>query len=136
MAGRNKWVWWTERDSIAIAKYNTSSEKFTSPGTSEVDKKITIFYYKKADLFKLPGDLNEASPYNSLFSWTATSNFPGQFHDYIVAKATALGYERKPEQLQLAIYFHEKFEKGVREGKAYAYRARAGSVKYIKPVDF
>lgn len=123
-----KWVWWTERDSIGIAKYNPNSEKFSSPGSSQDTKKITLFYYKKATAF--------TEPSVNTFSWTATSDFPGQFHDYIVAKATALGYERKPEQLQLAMYFHEKFEKGVREGKAYAYRARAGSVKYIKPVDF
>ena len=24
-----KWVWWTERDSIAIAKYDPNSEKFS-----------------------------------------------------------------------------------------------------------
>ena len=125
-----KWVWWTERDSIGIAKYDPNSEKFSSPGSSQNNKKITLFYYKKATAFTEPSSTSPA------FSWTATSDFPGQFHDYIVAKATALGYERKPEQLQLAMYFHEKFEKGVREGKAYAYRARAGSVKYIKPVDF
>jgi hypothetical protein len=34
------------------------------------------------------------------------------------------------------MYFHEKFEKGIKEGRAYAYRARAGTVKYIKSVDF
>ena len=53
-----------------------------------------------------------------------------------MSKAIALGYERKPDQLQLAMYFHEKFEKGIKEGRAYAYRARAGTVKYIKSVDF
>ena len=57
-------------------------------------------------------------------------------HRVIVAKAIALGYEKKPEQLPLAQYFHEKFEKGVREGRNYAYRARAGTVKYVKPVSF
>ena len=30
----------------------------------------------------------------------------------------------------------KKFEKGIKEGRAYAYRARAGTVKYIKSIDF
>ena len=91
-------------------------------------KKITLFYYKKATKF--------TEPNSNSFSWTAESEFPGQFHDYLVAKAIALGYEKKPNQLDVATYFHSKFEKGVREGRNYAYRARAGTVKYIKPVDF
>jgi len=124
----NQWVWWTERDAVGIAKFNPNSERFNSPGSDQNGKKITLFYYKKATSF--------TEPSSSQFSWTATSDFPGQFHDYIVAKAIALGYERKPEQLQLAMYFHEKFEKGVKEGRNYAYRARAGTVKYIKPVSF
>mgnify|MGYP003110395641 FL=1 len=125
----HKWVWWTERDAIGIAKFDPVAEKFYSPSADQHGKKITLFYYKKATKFTEPSDTTN-------FSWSATSDFPGQFHDYIVAKAIALGYEKKPEQLQLALYFHEKFEKGVREGRNYAYRARAGTVKYIKPVDF
>jgi len=128
MAYTSKWVWWTERDAIGIAKYNTTTEKFSSPSVDQNGKKITLFYYKKATAF--------TEPSSNSFSWTATSDIPSQFHDYLVSKATALGYEKKPEQLQLAMYFHEKFEKGIKEGRAYAYRARAGTVKYIKPVDF
>ena len=124
----NQWVWWTERDAVGIAKFNPNSERFNSPGADQDGKKITLFYYKKATAF--------TEPSSNSFSWTATSDFPGQFHDYIVAKAIALGCEKKPEQLQLAMYFHEKFEKGVKEGRKFAYRARAGTVKYIKPVSF
>ena len=124
----NQWVWWTERDAVGIAKFNPTSERFTSPAAAQDGKKITLFYYKKATAF--------TEPSSNSFSWTATSDFPGQFHDYIVAKAIALGYEKKPDQLQLAMYFHEKFEKGVKEGRAYAYRASAGTVKYINPVSF
>ena len=124
----NQWVWWTERDAVGIAKFNPNSERFTSPSSEQAGKKVTLFYYKKASQF--------TEPSSNSFSWTAVSDFPSQFHDYLVSKAVALGYERKPEQLQLAMYFHEKFEKGVKEGRAYAYRARTGTVKYIKPVDF
>lgn len=123
-----QWVWWTERDAIGVAKYNSGNERFTSASADENGKKITLFYYKKASDF--------VEPSSATFSWTAISELSSQFHDYIVSKAIALGYERKPEQLQLAMYFHEKFEKGIKEGRAYAYRARAGTVKYIKSVDF
>jgi|TARA_R110002051_G_scaffold1431_2_gene8028 hypothetical protein len=124
----NQWVWWTERDAVGIAKFNPNSERFTSPSAEQAGKKITLFYYKKASQF--------TEPSSASYSWTAVSDFPSQFHDYIVAKAIALGYEKKPEQLQLAMYFHEKFEKGVKEGRNYAYRGRTGTVKYIKPVSF
>ena len=124
----HKWTWWTERDAIGIAQYDPTAEQFYSPTAENHGKKISLFYYKKATKFTEPNDNN--------FSWTAESEFPGQFHDYLVAKAIALGYEKKPNQLDVATYFHSKFEKGVREGRNYAYRARAGTVKYIKPVDF
>ena len=124
----NQWVWWTERDAVGIAKFNPNTERFSSPGSAQDGKKVTLFYYKKASQFTEPSAAG--------FSWTAVSDFPSQFHDYVVAKAIALGYEKKPETIQLAMYFHEKFEKGVREGRNFAYRARAGTVKYIKPVDF
>ena len=99
----NQWVWWTERDAVGIAKFNPNSEKFTSPAADQNGKKITLFYYKKATAF--------TEPNSNSFSWTATSDFPGQFHDYLVAKAIALGYEKKPEQIPLAQYFHESLKK-------------------------
>ena len=40
----NKWVWWTERDAIGIAKYDPVAEKFYSPDADQHGKKITLFY--------------------------------------------------------------------------------------------
>ena len=31
----NKWVWWTERDAIGIAKYDPVAEKFYSPDADQ-----------------------------------------------------------------------------------------------------
>ena len=36
----SQWVWWLERDSVLIAYYDQSTDKFTSP--SEDDKVLLI----------------------------------------------------------------------------------------------
>ena len=58
----NQWVWWTERDAVGIAKFNPTSERFTSPAAAQNGKKITLFYYKKATSF--------TEPNSGSFSWT------------------------------------------------------------------
>ncbi len=155
-----QWVYWTERGAIWIAEYDPSTKEFTSPGVGEAGKDIHIFYYKKSEPFKLAGEAleNRTLDANQQYlkvsaageenAWTmgtaGSENFlsqqseiPEQFHDHLVDKAIQLGYEKQGGTgLQSAQYFGSKFEKGVRDGRAYAYRARTGPVKYIKPVDF
>lgn len=63
-------------------------------------------------------------------------NFPAQFHDALVNKAIALGYERNKDTLQLAQYFNGKFEDDVKNGRKYAYRGRLGTFRTINSVDF
>ena len=45
------------------------------------------------------------------------SELPEQFHQFLVDKAIQLGYEQKPEMIQMAGYFNQKFEKGIKEVK-------------------
>ena len=62
---------------------------------------------------------------------TEQSELPGQFHQYLVDKAIALGYETKPDMINMAPYFNTKFEKGIKEGKTFANRGRISGRRRI-----
>ncbi len=127
-------VWWIERDSIGIAFYD--------PMASEVDKfksltevlQVTLYYHKKALHFGVTLDSNglEISTMETTGLMSEDSELPTQFHQYLVDKAIQLGYEQKPEAIQLATYFERKFEKGVKEGKTFANRNRITGMRQVK----
>ena len=123
-----QWVWWVERDSIGIALHDPMEEQkdqFASP----IDvRKITLFYHKKADHFNTL-DSNSSS-------MAEQSEIPLQFHQYLVDRAIQLGYETKPDMIQMAPYFEKKFEKGIKEGKMFANRGRISGVRHVKQSSF
>lgn len=150
----SQFVWWTERGAIWIAKYNPTNPdatRFTSPTDSSKD--VHIFYYQKADPFKFEGQsVDDRSVVGGQYleaPITGTSgdfkvgsaflnqrsDIPEQFHEYLVDRAIQLGHEKKG-RLDLAQYYNAKFEKGVKLGKRFAYRARSGQPLNINPVDF
>ena len=153
-----QWVEWTERGALWIAEDDPTTKEFASTGVDESSTKIHLFYYKKAEPYKLAGEsvenrsLDADTKYLKVPVTGASGNYsiapgesyldeiseiPEQFHEYLVDKAIQIGYEKKGAQgIQMAQYFSSKFEKGVRDGRAYAYRARTGPVKYIKPIDY
>ena len=110
-----QYVYWFERDSIGIALYD--------PLRSEKNR-FTLFYHKKADHFNT---LDSGSS-----AMTEQSELPGQFHQYLVDKAIALGYETKPDMINMAPYFNTKFEKGVKEGKMFANRGRVSGMRHVQ----
>ena len=121
-------VYWIERDSIGLAEYDstkTEKDQFTSL-TSALT--VTLFYYKKADHFNTLDNPNSAM--------TEQSELPLQFHQYLVDRAVQLGYETKPDMIQMAPYFERKFEKGIKEGKMFANRGRISGVRHVKQSSF
>ena len=126
-----EWVWWTEEGSILLGYYDeskTEAEQFVSPDSTIAGQSLTLFYNKKAKHFDIPSQSR---------NWQEqVPEIPEQFHDALVNKAIALGYERKPETLQLAQYFNGKFEDDVKNGRKYAYRGRLGTFRTINSVDF
>lgn len=121
-------VYWIERDSIGLAEYDstkTEKDQFTSL-TSALT--VTLFYYKKADHFNT---LDSASS-----AMTEQSELPLQFHQYLVDRAVQLGYETKPDMIQMAPYFEKKFEKGIKEGKMFANRGRISGIRHVKQSSF
>ena len=135
-------VWWVERDSVLIAYYDDSLAKFTSP--SEDGIKITLFYIQRPDKFLIQGEVPERDGFvagdsyldvvldsnvmvDDTTFWEQEAEIPEQFHEALIARVIANGYERKPETIQLATYFLQKYEMGVKDCKVYSYRGRDGS---------
>ena len=121
-------VYRIERDSIGLAEYDstkTEKDQFTSL-TSALT--VTLFYYKKADHFNT---LDSGSS-----AMTEQSELPGQFHQHLVDKAISLGYETKPDMIQMAPYFNAKFEKGIKEGKSFANRNRVSGMRHVQPSNY
>ena len=137
----SQWVWWLERDSVLIAYYDQSTDKFISPSTA--DKVVTLFYIQRPDKYLLSGEAPERDGFGATDSyldvalvggvmtdagfWSQECEIPEQFHEALIARVIGNGYERSVETIQLAGYFLKKYEAGVREAKKYAYRGRDGS---------
>ena len=135
-------VWWVERDSVLLAYYSSATDKFTSPSTAGI--KVTLFYIQRPDKFLLKGESPERDGFSSgdeylgvtldsgtsvtdVTFWDQEPEIPEQFHEALIARVVANGYERKPETIQLATYFLSKYDNGVRECRKYSYRGRDGS---------
>lgn len=154
MAVSAQYVWWTERGAIWIANYDPSqSEEGRYKSPDDASKDVHIYYYKKADPFLFEDQAIEdravvsgvylgASTSGSVGSYKAGADFlsqrsdiPEQFHEYLVDRAIQLGHEKKGT-LDIAQYYNQKFEKGVKLGKRFAYQARSGQPINISPVEF
>jgi len=153
----SQWLWWTERDSLLVAYYDSGADKFVSP--TDATKKINLLYIQRPDKFLIPGENPERDGFTS-FSADATTGaylgveldsnvsvtrtnyldqeceIPEQFHETLVNRVIANGYERKAETIPLAQHFHMKYERGVKMAKNYSYRGRDGSKQTVSPMDF
>ena len=100
-------------------------DQFASP--TDV-RKITLFYHKKADHFNTLDDGSSAM--------TEQSELPTQFHQYLVDKAIQLGYEQTQDGVQQALYFENKFERGIKEAKTFKSRGRVSGATTVKQHSF
>ena len=67
---------------------------------------------------------------------TEQSELPTQFHQYLVDKAIQLGYEQTQDGLGQAMYFENKFERGIKEAKTFKSRGRVSGATTIKQHSF
>ena len=123
-----QYVWWIERDSIGISLYDPMASEVNQFLSPSAVRTVTLFYYKKADHFNT---LDSASS-----AMTETSELPTQFHQYLVDKVIQMGYEQKTDEIQKALYFEHKFERGIREGKTFKSRGRISGATTIKQHGF
>ena len=123
-----QWVWWVERDSIGIALHDPMEEEKNHYASPVDVRKITLFYHKKADHFNT---LDSGSS-----AMTEQSELPTQFHQYLVDKAIQLGYEQTQDGMGQALYFENKFERGIKEAKTFKSRGRVSGATTIKQHSF
>ena len=123
-----QWVWWVERDSIGIALHDPMEEEKNQYASPVDIRKITLFYHKKADHFNTLDSGNSAM--------TEQSELPTQFHQYLVDKAIQLGYEQTQDGMGQALYFENKFERGIKEAKTFKSRGRVSGATTVKQHSF
>jgi len=127
-------VWWIERDSIGLALYDPLASEVNRFASLSSALTVTLFYHKKADHFgrqiALDGTVTDTTNTTNLMD--EYSELPEQFHQFLVDKAIQVGYEQKPEMIQMATYFERKFEKGIKEGKTYKNRNRISGVRHVR----
>jgi len=111
-------VWWTDRLSIAIA--TQSGNDFSGPTGS---KQVTLYTIKRCNHFTT--DLTEN---------LNTSGLLDEFHDAIVAKAIARGYEISDPQM--AQYWDAKYSQYRIDAKRYANKGEDGSAYAIIGQDY
>ena len=127
----SQYVWWTERDNLAFAYWDDSKEAFRSPNAEDATNTLTLFYYATFGALVIP----VAGP--STWHNDELDKCPDQFHHFIVDKAISLAYELGgADNLQMAQYYDQRFEKGIVQGKGDAYRDRIGPTRQIVPVSF
>jgi len=130
MAAKSQFLWWLDRDAIGIAFYNpTATTTWSSPTSDYTGRQVVLTSIKRGEHFTLPSA-------GTSFRMNQTSPIPNQFDEYLVYKAIAMGYEKKPDTIQVAQYFDQKYMMGVIEGKKYANKGRLGTSRRITPMDF
>ena len=103
-------VWWTDRDSIAIATQNSTTGELTGPSVGTV----ALFVVKNATALTT--------------TLSQVPDLPSRFHSALVYKAIQRGYEMKDPKI--ASYWSMQYTKQVMDAKKDANLDRDGSYSY------
>tara|TARA_R100000655_G_scaffold90065_1_gene130609 strand:+ start:678 stop:1064 length:387 start_codon:yes stop_codon:yes gene_type:complete len=122
-------LYWIERDAISIVEKKSNSE-YISP--SEV-KQVTMFVTKEDGDFV---SANNSGASSSDIGMLDEPAIPKEFHEALAYKVIQQGYERKPDQIQLAQYFKNSYMELVLEGKRVANTELDGSNYHIVGHDY
>jgi len=128
------YVWWIDRDAIAISKKSSTSsldDRYTGPPAG---KEVTLFITKYDEAF-IPANTGEG------IGMEEEPNIPTEFHKALVDRAIQMGYElsigTNPASVQAIQLFEGKWEQAIKSGRKYAKGNRTGSASYaIRPVAF
>ena len=144
-------VWWIERDSVCIVYYDAGAGKFINH--TDTNKVVSLLYIQRPDKFLIPGESPERDGFVADDTYLGTvlgadakvtestyltqeCEIPEQFHETLINRVIANGYERKVETIPLANHFHQKYEAGVKKGRGYSFRGRDGSTITRVQIDY
>jgi len=120
-------VYWTDKDAIAVADLSDDNVTLSGPTAGTLS-----LHCSRHDS---PFVSTDAGAENSEEIRIETGMqespvIPPEYHEALTYKAIAHGYEKNPDGLQQAQYFHEKFNRIIIDGKmeANTHKAEEGSV--------
>ena len=141
MANVTEKVWWIETESETANEVNDPQLGLAQ--YSRVDENITYTHLSAGKEIKIYGsvyDKDFVSTYDgggpSGIHLDTSPNIPVDFHDALTHFVIMKGYEMKPEAIQLAQYFENKWNMCINEGKEYSNSDMQGSTPSIIPYDF
>ena len=130
LTDQQSYVYWLERDGIAISKLNSDASidnRFAGPPAG---KTITLFVVKSPTALTTTLTTDPSSD----------AGMPKEFCEAFVEKAIQKGYEVRmggdPNAIPQAQYWEQKFNNSVREGKKYATRRRGSVTGEMKGYDY
>ena len=119
-----KMRWYSERDRLAIVTLDSQAKIVDDMYTNiPAGSKIRIYGAKIANHFTSEND--------------SLTELPEQFHEAIVYKSIASGYEVPPNlNPEMAMYFKGQYEEKVKSAKKWKKNSRVGGFKQLRPMDF
>jgi alpha-galactosidase len=120
----NKMRWYTERDRLAIVQVDAKAKIVDDTYTNiPAGSTVRIYGAKIAEPFSLTNEELE--------------ELPEQYHEAIVYKAIATGYETPPNlNPEMAMYFKTQYATMVKDAKKWKKLGRVGGFQQLVPKDF
>ena len=138
MANVTEKVWWIETESETANEVNDPQLGLAQ--YSRIDENVTYAHLSAGKEIKIYGSVYDES-FISANTGTGigleeSPNIPEDFHDALTHFVIMKGYEMKPEAIQLAQYFENKWNMCLSEGREYSNTDMQGSTPSIIPYDF
>tara|TARA_R100000664_G_C2756350_1_gene144242 strand:+ start:2188 stop:2601 length:414 start_codon:yes stop_codon:yes gene_type:complete len=115
----SKMRWFIERNRLALVQFDDTA-------TKEEDKYLNLKLTDSADTYTVRLYGNKIAQHFDADN-DILPEIPEQYHEAIVQKAIAWGYEIPPNQeLQTAAYFHTMYEDTVKRAKKWKRMGRTG----------
>ena len=120
----NKMRWYTERDRLAIVQVDAKAKIVDDTYTNiPAGSTVRIYGAKIAEPFSLTNE--------------ELDELPEQYHEAIVYKAIATGYETPPNlNPEMAMYFKTQYATMVKDAKKWKKLGRVGGFQQLVPKDF
>lgn len=116
--------WYTERDRLAIVQVDAKAKIVDDTYTNiPAGSTVRIYGAKIAEPFSLTNE--------------ELDELPEQYHEAIVYKAIATGYETPPNlNPEMAMYFKTQYATMVKDAKKWKKLGRVGGFQQLVPKDF
>ena len=138
MANVTEKVWWVESESETSNEVNDPQLGLAT--YSKVGENITYTHLEGSKEIKVYGSVYDedfiAEDTGSGIGMNESPNIPVDFHDALTHYVIMKGYELKPEAIQLAQYFENKWNMCINDGREYTNTDMQGSTPSIVPYDF